>query len=389
MTQQESYRHAPIERAFTSPEVDSTSIRIEIPMSGNCTRPARVASAGGKENEYRVRCRSCPGCLRARQHLWRLRSQWEVLHHRNNWLFTGTYRDQSHDYRPVAEEVTRWLKRLRIALDRRKLGEKIRYLVMFERHKSGAFHMHTILHSHQRIPLDVLRRPWTAGFSDVKLCDLRGSGYVVKYSTKSLLDNTTRQRPRIRSSHGYGRAVMLSDKEAVKEAMADRPPVLVHRTWTENLIDALNQFATDEGSKPVWEFLMEVQKAHGTVSVKTTEGFVPITIDRQEVDTTTGEVLPYGKPRQSRAIHPETIEATRESRIMGILYRNNLLGAMEVKLISELERNGLLLKPESEPSTTTSTESSTTTKTTAPGSRRRRNETSSQDDPCEGGDADG
>jgi len=238
---------------------------------------------------------------------------------------------------------------------------------MFERHKSGAFHIHALVHSDQKIPTDVLRRPWQAGFNDVKMCDVRGAAYVVKYSTKSLLDNTTRSRPRIRASHGYGRAVMLADKEAVREAMAAKPSIPVQETWTTNLIEAVRSTEIEGASKPIWEFLMEVQAAHGTITIGEAE-FRPPNIDGQTIDRETGEVLPYGKPQRPRTVPPEALTAIKESKAMGLLYKHGLLNNFE-KRLSELLINA---------STSGPTATSTTTSTTGVSSKRGKKGTNSQ-----------
>jgi hypothetical protein len=358
-------RHAPIERAFSTGDRDSVKVRISIPMAGNCTRPARVATAGGKENEHVVRCRTCPSCLRARQQLWRLRGQWEVLTHRYNWLYTGTFRNQTWDYRPVAQEVTRWLKRLRVQLDRAGYGQYLKYLVMFERHKSGALHVHSLIHRREHAPIDVLRRPWTAGFNDVRMCDVRGAAYVVKYSTKSLLDNTTGTRPRIRASRGYGRAVMLMDREEVQRALADRPPVPTHRTWVHNLREAVTLLDDEQGAQDIWQFMKEIQEHHGTIEGQDEEGAWAIppggTIDGSRVDPSTGEInLPYGPGESTRPIPTEALKAIQEARLMGYLHKHQMLEGMSQRLNDLLPNS---VKPSNE-RTNMSTGSWTGTSTT-------------------------
>lgn len=299
MTQQQkpvrgNLRNAPIERALSDPNKDLVRVRISLPVAGNCTRPAHVSTSGGKENEYIVRCRNCPSCLRARQHLWRLRGEWEVLVARRSWLFTGTFRAQSHDRTVAAAEVTRWLKRLRINMTRKYGHADIRYLVMYERHKSGAWHIHALLHtvSHM-IPTVFPRKFWTAGFSDCKVVDVQGASYVVKYSTKSLLDNSSERRPRIRASRRYGAAVMLSDKEEVQAAMARKKPQPLHETWTQNLIEALRIPKTRK--RELWQFMMEVQAAHGQITTLDQDQGAnlayPGTIERLPVDPATGEII--------------------------------------------------------------------------------------------------
>ena len=85
----------------------------------------------------------------------------------------------------LVKEVQRFWKRLR------KKGHQFKYLLVFERHKSGLPHMHFLLHeTGNHILKKQIQAEWPFGFSNVKLVrgdDLRKAAwYVVKYLSKSV-----------------------------------------------------------------------------------------------------------------------------------------------------------------------------------------------------------
>jgi len=178
--------------------------------------------------------------------------------------------------------VTRYLKRLRKAAT----GHPLRYLVCFERHKSGAWHVHMLLHSSENgvLTTRLARKPWTAGFSDAKVADLRAAGYVTKYVTKDLADESSDRVPRIRASRDprYGAAVMCHE-EGIIAQLQKRPEVHVTDLWRANLRMAQQYLVEQEkGTARVWQQIMAGQDAPPTVKVA--EGLV--------VNVETGEILP-------------------------------------------------------------------------------------------------
>jgi hypothetical protein len=205
---------------------------------------------------------------------------------------------------------------------------------MFERHKSGAWHVHIVFHRVTFTPLSVFREPWTAGFNHARVCDIRGPAYAVKYSTKQLLDNSNGKRPRIRASRGYGRQVMLQDKEVVQKLVEERNEN-VQDTWTYNLKQIIGH-ARNEASHTkkagIWQFLQEVAADNGTIEIPETGTFKPETLDRQEVDVETGEVLPYGPPRRNGRKQPLHQKAIEESHAMGLLAKHQMLAGMANRL---------------------------------------------------------
>lgn len=94
-------------------------------------------------------------------------------------------------------EVTLWLKRIR-----KRIQGKLRYLLVFERHKSGLPHAHILVHdmdvNHPVRHAD-LASEWKLGFTKFKLCEaLKTAWYVAKYLSKSV-------ESRVRASLGYGK----------------------------------------------------------------------------------------------------------------------------------------------------------------------------------------
>lgn len=239
---------SPAQRAFLKPSDGELSNRTVRRYHGSCTMPVRLRHEDHVDHELSVRCRSCPGCLRARQHLWRLRAEVETLLAPKTWMFTGTFASQTHDRQEVADEVTRYLKRLR----RRLPPGSVRYLFCFERHKSGAWHTHALLHT--RATWAEVSEPWTAGFSVARLIrGPQGANYVTKYVAKDICsDEEGGTRPRIRASRNprYGDLVMCHE-EAVVQMLAARPDNL-QTTWRKNL-RALMRIVDEPERDQLWQ----------------------------------------------------------------------------------------------------------------------------------------
>lgn len=275
-------RETAIGSAFSDPALDDRNPpRHVVPYFGNCTSPVRMASTLGRDVELGVRCRRCPGCLRARSFLWRLRAQAEVYGAAQSFLFTGTYRAQYLDLEPVSESVTLWLKRLRYYVDAPK---SLRYLVAFERHKSGAWHIHALLHDVDGQAGEVIHRSnlaWRDGFSNCKPVDMRGAGYVTKYVSKDLDQaGESARRPRIRASRSpaYG-AVVLERSEDIVKVLQERQ-VRLETVYRANFLDILNYVNRRES---VWKQAANSAQTNGNLLLST----------GQRVDRETGEILPY------------------------------------------------------------------------------------------------
>ncbi len=266
-----------IGRGFDTPDLGSDLPRVVVPYFGNCTRPVGLASPMGRDVVYGVRCRRCPGCLRARRFLWKLRAQAEMFEAAQTYLFTGTYRAQYLDLAPVNESITLWLKRLRERVDRGSL----RYLVATERHKSGAWHMHALLHDVGSGSIDLGRLSeavWRDGFTKCKPCDIRGAGYVTKYVSKDLEstgDNARRPRMRASRNPRYGAVVMEQSEAIVRELQSRR--IDVGQTWTINLREALQLVDQKED---IWKTWVNSRQLSG-----------PLWLDSvRRVDRETGEI---------------------------------------------------------------------------------------------------
>lgn len=249
-------RDAAVQRAFGSVRGVDLPDRMPVRYSGNCTAPARLRSPLGRDVELVVRCRGCPGCLRARQHLWRLRAEVETVKADRTWLFTGTFREQFHEREPVAEEITRYLKRLR------HRAERVRYLACYERHRSGAFHCHMLLHTDIGTKWRDVTEPWEAGFFKANLIkSFRGASYVTKYVSKDLMETTTMgRRPRIRASRNprYGDEVMCHEEAIVQQLQQRRiEEPEVHRVNLLQLVNAVRPVESD----PLWDLAMRIQMA--------------------------------------------------------------------------------------------------------------------------------
>ena len=172
-----------------------------------------------------VRCRKCDTCLRARRRHWAARAQSEMGAAYRTWFgtLTLTPERQFHlictartalarggtDYdslspedqfmercKPLVREVQLYWKRLR------REGAAFRYMVAIERHKSGAPHVHVLVHEYgQAVRHRQLTAHWRWGFTKFNLVaegeSLKAARYVAKYITKSLT--------RMCASSGYGK----------------------------------------------------------------------------------------------------------------------------------------------------------------------------------------
>lgn len=216
---------ARVYEAFAKGKVETRENRHEVHYSGNCESPIRIpsySSRGGLFVITKTRCRNCPSCLKAKQFHWaRLASAWTKSTHeegRRTWFGTltlspeyqreltsaaqdayalehGQIADWLFDplcderFALVRNELVEWCKRywkrLRKGRKRclacfpsrpRKAGEwdhppaSFKYMLVFERHRSGLPHMHWLLHEQSNPILKKhLQCEWPFGFTQVKL----------------------------------------------------------------------------------------------------------------------------------------------------------------------------------------------------------------------------
>jgi hypothetical protein len=188
-----------------------------------------------------------------------LRAEAEMLMHPKTIFFTGTWAKQTDDIDEVNEEVKRWLKRVRYYKTKRisETSSGLRYLVIPERHKSGKWHVHALLHGDNTLSTRMVGENWWAGFTYERVADLGAARYVTKYLCKDLIEaDDGVKRPRIKASrarylgkkleegfHGpevklsdtYGGWVMVRDEELVKKLLAERGTEWTQEVWQKNL----------------------------------------------------------------------------------------------------------------------------------------------------------
>lgn len=192
-----------------------------------------------------VPCRQCRRCLRARAKLWeqRARSELAVTTWRGarTWFVTLTCRPDVHHHhlatarhrldtqgidfdqlddreqfrerhRPLAREITKWLKRVR-----KRAKARMRYLCVTEIHLGGGAahgepHVHLLVHELEAsapIRERDLRETWPHGHAKAKLVTEVGSAvYLTKYLAKDA-------RARVRASARYGQLCDLDGLTAI------------------------------------------------------------------------------------------------------------------------------------------------------------------------------
>ena len=196
--------------------------------AGRCERPLRIGQNCVDPNaslRYRVRCRRCPDCLRAKRWYWcyaaERQTELSMTQGLRTWFGTLTWSavertrieqsavradpsgPQPNWDNPACEQrlamlrneclkdVQRYWKRLR------KEGHKFRYFLVFEPHPtSGWVHAHWLLHEDEKpIRKRELQAQWPHGFINVSIVGGRSKNaasdpraaarYVSKYLSKS------------------------------------------------------------------------------------------------------------------------------------------------------------------------------------------------------------
>lgn len=227
-----------IARALEAGAIQRSLFRYEWDVSGRCESPALVEIYGREYAdrhttsrrkahllEMTTKCRKCAQCLRERAAGWTRKSVVEFKRSPRTWFGTFTYApgnlfklvsltrhrlagggtnydalseiEQFQElHKTLGDELTRYFKRVRKAT-----RSPMRYLLVTERHKSGAPHHHVLIHEvspENPIRKTVLKEQWSLGFTKFVLCkDERGVRYVTKYLSKA-------KEARIRASLRYG-----------------------------------------------------------------------------------------------------------------------------------------------------------------------------------------
>ncbi len=193
--------------------------------------------------DMKVSCRTkCEPCLKRRSYRWAISANAELELSQRTWLVTMTMKPEylvwcrletqraftgdidiygddlhfRHLCRVIGKDLTLYLKRLRKRLYLKaeetgyKPGKDFRYLVVFEKHKSGEPHIHMFVHEqHGHVPVlwdDLVRtrdkvpvQRWPHGHTEAHLVTERGKGwYIAKYLSKEAA-------ARVRASKGYFR----------------------------------------------------------------------------------------------------------------------------------------------------------------------------------------
>lgn len=251
-------KHTALDRLGLSSNDSDFDGRTTLEFHGNCASPARIRR-NHVDFEYSVRCRNCAPCQRARQYLWKLRGQAETLQVDRSWLFTGTFSNPVWDVDIVKKECTDYYKRVRRGMQRneKRWGmspRPFRYMMAYEHHKSGSWHIHAMLHTpatHDEVTI-----PWSAGFNSAKRVgstDLRAAGYVTKYVTKSLGSGEDARRPRIRASEGYGAQVIERDEDKVKELQSR---IIRYEATFQTDWKMIRSAMEREQKEPLWKMML-------------------------------------------------------------------------------------------------------------------------------------
>lgn len=149
-----------------------------------------------------VPCGKCDICRHKKSKEWCFRAVCESQTSTTIPLFvTLTYNNQNYPIHGVSkDEIQRFMKRLRITLDRKGIEHNLRYFVCGEYgHLSGRAHYHAIIWNFPNdenlskcgIPIDiqadrVIRPAWNKGFVYVRRSDFGSVSYVMKYMRKGL-----------------------------------------------------------------------------------------------------------------------------------------------------------------------------------------------------------
>lgn len=177
-----------------------------------------------------VPCRQCKHCLKRRALMWRQRTSFEILKNERTWFGTLTLSPQGHfedvtharirgtsrgvDF-DLSNDDEKYAARVRIfhmrvvkffKRVRKNTRANIRYVCVYERHRSGDPHCHLFIHERtdaDTVTKRILEAEWHGGFSHWRLVDKQSqqtTRYITKYLTKDA-------RIRIRNSIAYGQCI--------------------------------------------------------------------------------------------------------------------------------------------------------------------------------------
>jgi len=221
------------DRALQAGAVRRSMSKISWDISAGCRRPVvrdRFSRPPGRDVvvapgrpipiwcEMVMKCRNCEVCLRKRASLWRRRAMQEIAESERTWFVTLTLRPEEQyralaaglrkagfdgepcdEFRARVVEIGAWLT-LALKRLRKKTGARLRYVVVYERHKTGLPHVHLLIHEQDRggVKYADIQYMWPHGYISAKLvADNKQAGYVTKYLSKDAA-------ARVRASVRYG-----------------------------------------------------------------------------------------------------------------------------------------------------------------------------------------
>jgi hypothetical protein len=118
----------------------------------------------------------------------------------------------------------------------------------------------------------------------------------------------------------------------------------IHNVWTKNLRDMVMSGRREEKQADIWQFVTEVMQSNGQIEIPGEGTLQPATLDRQEVDVETGEIIPYGPVRTAPGQHPLQAQAIKESRAVGMLYKAQMLESMANRLTTLINQESARLQ---------------------------------------------
>lgn len=138
-----------------------------------------------------VPCGHCLGCLRVRQMQYAFRAEWECLDPSNvsQYFVTLTFAPEflPEDNELDKKHVQDYIRRLRNYVP----GVRVRYMACGEHGELyGRAHYHLLLWFDDFVSPSVIGKAWPFGIVDVQDVIPERCGYVAKYSTKQLSDNS-------------------------------------------------------------------------------------------------------------------------------------------------------------------------------------------------------
>lgn len=100
----------------------------------------------------------------------------------------------------------------------RQYGNKCEYILIYEQHKTGNYHMHILLYNTSYISIQEWRSVyWPHGYIDIKLLDKIDniSAYFVKYMQKDFIDNNELNKKLYTTSRGLNKVQTIYNNQEI------------------------------------------------------------------------------------------------------------------------------------------------------------------------------